>query len=41
MESLINAPVLAEGMFQWWQGVLVLVLIALIIVYQQIKKRQM
>ena len=41
MESLINAPLLAEGLFTWWQGVLLVLLIILIIVYFQLRKRQM
>jgi len=40
MESLLNVPLLAEGWFTWWQGVLLVLLIALIIVYFQLKKRQ-
>ncbi len=32
---------LAEGMFSWWQGVLLVLLIVLIIVYFQMRKRQM
>lgn len=41
MESLINTSVLAEGLFSWWQGVLLVLLIILIIVYFQLRKRQM
>jgi len=41
MESLFNMPVLADGLFQWWQGVLLVLLIILIIVYFQLRKRQM
>jgi hypothetical protein len=41
MEMLADLPVLAEGMFTWWQGVLLVVLIALIVVYFQLRKRQM
>ena len=41
MQSLIDAPLLAEGWFNWWQGLLLILLIALIIVYFQLRKRQM
>ena len=41
MDSLISMPLLAQGFFTWWQGVLLIVLIALIIVYFQLRKRQM
>jgi len=41
MESLVHLPMLAEGMFEWWQGVLLILLIILIIVYFQLRKRQM
>lgn len=41
MQGLVHLLPLAEGMFTWWQGVLVVVLIALIVVYMQMKKRQM
>jgi len=41
MQSLIHVPMLAEGMFSWWQGVLLVLLIVLIIVYFQMRKRQM
>ena len=42
MESLINVPLLAQSSwFTWWQGVLLVALIILIIVYFQLRKRQM
>jgi len=41
MESLVSLPLLAEGMFSWWQGVLLVLLIILIVVYFQMRKRQM
>ncbi len=41
METLAESLILAELPFYWWQGVLLVVLITLIIVYFQLRKRQM
>jgi uncharacterized membrane protein YdcZ (DUF606 family) len=35
-----SSPLLA-ALFSWWQGVLVVVLIALIVVYKKMKSREM
>jgi len=40
MTNLLSNLVLAEGMFTWWQGVLLILLIILIIVNFQLRKRQ-
>jgi hypothetical protein len=40
MGSLLNGPIGATAWFTWWQGVLLVVLIALIIVFFQLRKRQ-
>lgn len=43
MSSLLGTMLVAEGegYFSWWQGVLLLVLIALIVFYWQYRKKQM
>ncbi len=42
MQNLLQNLTLAEsGYFSWWQGVLLIVLIALIIFYVQYRKKQM
>jgi hypothetical protein len=44
MNSLLTGSMLAQeggGMFSWWQGVLLLVLIGLIVFYFQYRKKQM
>jgi hypothetical protein len=42
MENLITAPVLGalSEYFTWWQGVLVILLVVLIVVYMKIKNKQ-
>ncbi len=40
MTNLLGSPMLAEGMFQWWQYVLAILLIVLIVVFFQLRKRQ-
>lgn len=39
MQNLMS-PILAEGMFTWWQGVLLLLLIVLIVVYFKMRNKQ-
>jgi len=39
MENLFQTPVLG-AIFEWWQWILILVLIALIVAYFQLRKRQ-
>lgn len=42
MDSLLNNTMAALGeYFTWWQGVLAIVLIVLIVFYWQYKKKQM
>ncbi len=45
MDALLNGTMAAlfgpDGIFQWWQGILFLILIGLIVFYWQYKKKQM
>lgn len=44
MDSWMTSAMLAQeggGLFSWWQGVLLLVLIGLIVFYFQYRKKQM